>query len=137
MRALIVAFLTFSTFLTGCASKDIVIQPGAPVTFAPKYEKRGEYSFVIPSNFKLIEAESLVYDNGEIYRAFLVYKGEGFIQDIVKFLDINYEKSGWKKEPSVVGRDAVLAYSKDGQMIIIKIDYGVTNTYLRVILTKY
>lgn len=136
MKALAVAVVLFSIFLSGCASKDIVIQPGAPVTFTPKYEKRGEYNFVIPSNFKLIEAESFVYDNGEIYRALLTYKGEGFIQDIVKFLDMNYEKSGWKKEPSVVGRDAVLAYSKDGQIVILKIEYGVTNTYLRVLLTK-
>lgn len=136
MRTFVFAALVSSVFLAGCASKDIVIQPGAPVAFSPKYEKRGEYNFVIPSNFKLIEAESFVYDNGEIYRALLTYKGEGFIQDIVKFLDTSYEKSGWKKEPSVVGRDAVLAYSKDGQIVIIKIDYGVTNTYLRVLLTR-
>lgn len=136
MRFLMIGVFLLSILLSGCASKDIVIQPGAPVTFTPKYEKRGEYNFIIPSNFKLIEAESFIYDNGEIYRAFLIYKGEGFIQDIVKFLDMNYEKSGWKKEPSVVGRDAILAYSKDGQLVIIKIDYGVTNTYLRVLLTK-
>lgn len=137
MKKSIFTMLLLSTiFIFSCASNEIVIQPNAPLTFIPKQEKRGDYSFIMPSNFQLIESESFVYENGSIYRAYLLYKGEGFIQDLIKFFDTNLEKAGWKKESSIIGRDAVLAYSKEGQMIVMKISYGVTNTYIRVLLTR-
>ncbi|MCX7759910.1 MAG: hypothetical protein N2Z81_01875 [Hydrogenothermaceae bacterium] len=123
-------------FLFGCASNEIVIQPNAPVNFVAKQERRGDYNFIVPSNFYLVESESFIYENGPVYRAYLLYKGEGFIQDIVKFFDTNMEKAGWKKESATIGRDAVLAYSKEGQRIVIKISYGITNTYLKMLLTR-
>lgn len=130
-----IAFLA-STLLLSCSSKEIVIQPNAPLTFTAKRERRGDYNFVIPSNFQLVESESFIYEMGSTYRAYLLYKGEGFIQDLVKFFDSNMEKAGWKKDSAIIGRDAILAFSKEGQMIVIKINYGVTNTYLKVLLTK-
>lgn len=136
MRKTVLITLISSILIFGCASQDIVIQPNAPLTFVPKEEKRGDYSFIIPSNFQLIESESFIYENGPVYRAYLLYKGEGFIQDLIKFFDSNLEKGGWKRESSVVGRDAVIAYSKEGKMMVIKISYGVTNTYIRVLLTR-
>lgn len=136
MRKILLTTIIFSILLVSCASKEIVIQPNAPLTFIPKQEKRGDYNFIIPSNFQLVDSESFIYENGPVYRAYLLYKGEGFIQDLIKFFDTNLEKAGWKRESSIVGRDAILAYSKEGQMIVMKISYGVTNTYIRVLLTR-
>ncbi|MCX7738744.1 MAG: hypothetical protein N2Z80_04960 [Hydrogenothermaceae bacterium] len=134
-RILGMAILT-TTLLVGCSTKEIIIQPNAPLTFVAKQERRGDYSFVIPSNFQLVDSESFIYEIGSVYRAYLLYKGEGFVKDLLKFFDTNMEKSGWKKESVVIGRDAILAYSKEGQMIVLKISYGVTNTYIKVLLIK-
>lgn len=136
MKKVILTIFSFSLLLFSCASNEIVIQPNAPLTFIPKQEKKGDYSFVIPANFQLIESESFIYETGSVYRAYLLYKGEGFIQDLIRFFDTNLEKGGWKKESSIVGRDATLAYSKDNQMIVIKINYGITSTYIKVLLTR-
>lgn len=136
MKRILGTVILTTTLLVGCSTKEIVIQPNAPLTFVAKQEKRGDYSFVMPSNFQLVDSESFIYETGSVYRAYLLYKGEGFIQNLLKFFDTNMEKSGWKKESVVIGRDAILAYSKEGQMIILKISYGVTNTYVKVLLTK-
>lgn len=136
MKRILGTVILTTTLLVGCSTKEIVIQPNAPLTFVAKQEKRGDYSFVMPSNFQLVDSESFIYETGSVYRAYLLYKGEGFIQDLLKFFDTNMEKSGWKKESVVIGRDAILAYSKEGQMIVLKISYGVTNTYVKVLLTK-
>lgn len=136
MRKTLLFAMMSSMFFLGCASQEIVIQPNAPLTFIPKQERRGDYNLIMPSNFQVIDSESFIYENGSVYRAYLLYKGEGFIQDLIKFFDTNLEKAGWKKESSIIGRDAVLAYSKEGQMIVMKISYGVTNTYIRVLLTR-
>lgn len=129
-------FLSFILFLTSCTNNEIVIQPNAPITFVAKTERKGDYTFIIPANFQLIENESLVYENNNIYRAYLIYKGEGFIQDLVSFYDREMVKSGWKKLSALIGKDAILSYQKDNQIIVIKIVYGLTNTYLKMLLTR-
>lgn len=136
MGKIVMFFILGLFFISGCASNEIVIQPNAPVNFLTKQERRGDYSFIVPSNFYIVESESFIYENGPVYRAYLLYKGEGFIQDLVKFFDSNMEKTGWKKEFAAVGKDAILSYSKEGQRIVIKINYGITNTYLRMLLTR-
>ncbi len=126
----------FVMFLTSCASNEIVIQPNAPINFIAKTERKGDYTFIIPSNFQLIESESLIFESGHIYRAYLIYKGEGFIQDLANFFDREMPKNGWTKYSALVGRDALLSYKKDDQFIVIKIQYGLTNTYIKIILTR-
>ncbi|WP_297889245.1 lipoprotein [Sulfurihydrogenibium sp.] len=122
--------------LSSCASNEVVIQPNAPVSFIAKTERKGDYVFIVPSNFQLIESESLIFENIGIYRAYLIYKGEGFIQDLVNFFDREMPKNGWTKFSALVGRDALLSYKKDNQIIVIKIQYGLTNTYIKMILTR-
>ncbi|WP_299226007.1 hypothetical protein [Sulfurihydrogenibium sp.] len=137
MKKFIFSFgLLTSLILSSCASNEIVIQPNAPVSFVAKTERKGDYSFIIPSNFQLIENESLVFESENIYRAYLIYKGEGYIQDLVNFYDREMPKAGWKKISALIGKDAILAFQKDNQIIVIKIQYGLTNTYLRMLLTR-
>jgi len=128
--------LLTSLILSSCASNEIVIQPNAPVIFIAKTERKGDYSFIIPSNFQLIENESLVFENENVYRAYLIYKGEGYIQDLVNFYDREMSKAGWKKNSALIGKNAILAFQKDNQIIVIKIQYGLTNTYLKMLLTR-
>ena len=132
----VLALIGFIVFLTSCASNEVVIQPNAPINFIAKTERRGDYTFIVPSNFQLIESESLIFESGNVYRAYLIYKGEGFIQDLVNFFDREMPKNGWTKFSALVGRDALLSYKKDNQLIVIKIQYGLTNTYIKMILTR-
>jgi hypothetical protein len=137
MKKIIFLFgLLTSLILSSCASNEIVIQPNAPVSFVAKTERKGDYSFIIPSNFQLIENESLVFESENIYRAYLIYKGEGHIQDLVNFYDREMPKAGWRKISALIGKDAILAFQKNSQIIVIKIQYGLTNTYLRMLLTR-
>ncbi len=135
-KFLFLPLITFIAFISSCANNEIVIQPNAPITFVAKTERKGDYTFIIPANFQLIENESLIYENNNIYRAYLIYKGEGFIQDLVNFYDREMSKAGWKKLSALIGKDAILAYQKDNQIIVIKIMYGLTNTYLKMLLTR-
>ncbi|PMP77026.1 MAG: hypothetical protein C0178_03855 [Sulfurihydrogenibium sp.] len=132
----VLLLIGFIVFLTSCASNEVVIQPNAPINFIAKTERRGDYTFIVPSNFQLIESESLIFESGNVYRAYLIYKGEGFIQDLVNFFDREMPKNGWTKFSALVGRDALLSYKKDNQLIVIKIQYGLTNTYIKMILTR-
>ncbi|MGC9188731.1 MAG: hypothetical protein ACP5F0_05510 [Sulfurihydrogenibium sp.] len=132
----VLLLIGFIVFLTSCASNEVVIQPNAPINFIAKTERRGDYTFIVPSNFQLIESDSLIFESGNVYRAYLIYKGEGFIQDLVNFFDREMPKNGWTKFSALVGRDALLSYKKDNQLIVIKIQYGLTNTYIKMILTR-
>jgi hypothetical protein len=132
----ILLLIGFIVFLTSCASNEVIIQPNAPINFIAKTERRGDYTFIVPSNFQLIESESLIFESENVYRAYLIYKGEGFIQDLVNFFDREMPKNGWTKFSALVGRDALLSYKKDNQLIVIKIQYGLTNTYIKMILTR-
>jgi hypothetical protein len=137
MKKIIFLFgLLTSLILSSCASNEIVIQPNAPVSFVAKTERKGDYSFIIPSNFQLIENESLVFENENIYRAYLVYKGEGYIQDLINFYDKEMPKAGWRRISALIGKGAILTFQKDNQIIVIKIQYGLINTYLRMLLTR-
>jgi hypothetical protein len=137
MKKIIFLFgLLTSLILSSCASNEIVIQPNAPVSFVAKTERKGDYSFIIPSNFQLIENESLVFENENIYRAYLVYKGEGYIQDLINFYDKEMPKAGWRRISALIGKGAILTFQKDSQIIVIKIQYGLTSTYLRMLLTR-
>ncbi len=133
---LVFLFLSFIFLVASCANNEIVIQPNAPVTFVAKTERKGDYTFIIPANFQLIENESLIYENNNMYRSYLIYKGEGFIQDLVNFYDREMGKAGWKKLSALIGKDAILAYQKESQIVVIKIVYGLTNTYLKILLTR-
>ena len=135
-KLIFLSVLIMSFLLSSCASNQIVFQPNAPITFITKTERKGEYSFIIPSNFQLIENESLVFESGDIYRAYLIYKGEGYIQDLVNFYDKEMVKAGWKKISALIGKDAMLAFQKENLIIVIKIQYGLSNTYLRILLTR-
>ena len=128
--------ISFIAFLTSCASNEIVIQPNAPISFIAKTERKGDYTFIIPSNFQFLESESLIFEANGVYRAYLIYKGEGYIQDLVSFFDREMPKNGWTKFSALIGRDALLSYKKDNQLIVIKIQYGLTNTYIKMILTR-
>ncbi|ACN98843.1 putative lipoprotein [Sulfurihydrogenibium azorense Az-Fu1] len=132
----ILILISFIAFLTSCASNEIVIQPNAPINFIAKTERKGDYTFIIPSNFQFLESESLIFEGNGVYRAYLIYKGEGYIQDLVNFFDREMPKNGWTKFSALIGRDALLSYKKDNQLIVIKIQYGLTNTYIKMILTR-
>jgi hypothetical protein len=137
MKKVIFLFgLLTSLTLSSCASNEIVIQPNAPVSFVAKTERKGDYSFIVPSNFQLIENESIVFECENIYRAYLIYKGEGYIQDLVNFYDREMQKAGWRKISALIGKGAILAFQKNNQIIVIKIQYGLTNIYLRILLTR-
>lgn len=134
MKKIIVAgILTFATLVSSCSQVSFASKE--PVVFMAKTENKKDYQFVIPANFVLDEANSMIYDSSKYYRAYLIYKGQGNIVDLVDFFDKNMAKLGWQKESSLISKEAILAYSKEDKLVIIKIEYGLTETVIKILLT--
>jgi len=134
MKKIVLAgILTLATLVSSCSQVSFVSKE--PVVLMAKTENRKDYQFVIPANFVLDEANSMIYDSSKYYRAYLIYKGQGNIVDLVDFFDKNMTKLGWQKESSLIGKEAILAYSKEDKLVVIRIEYGLTDTFIRILLT--
>jgi len=106
-----------------------------PAKLEPITEKLGKYAFPIPSNFIRKDDLSMVYENKNIVRAYLVYVGRAKTQRLINFFDKYMSKSGWNKELFIAGEDTVLAYSRENQLIVIKIQQTFNSTILKILLT--
>jgi len=127
-------FISVIFIFAGCAQIQDKVNP-APSKFVPKTEKYGNYTFVVPANFKLKDEATLMYKSGNKVRAYLVYAGTGSIGKIVKFLDNNLMKLGWKKSSEVIGSSAVLVYKRNNQLLMVKIERIISGTYIKFMLT--
>ncbi len=129
--------IIFLAVLNGCSQISTVknLQLKEPAVLQPKTEKFGNYTFVIPVNFQLKEDLSVVYEDDGIYRAYLVFIGKSSINKLINFFDKYMSKAGWKKEGSLVGEEAIVAYSRNGQLIIFKIQEILGLTYIKTLLT--
>ena len=124
-----------SVFLFSCGSIEKLTEK-APTTLEPKTEKKGLYTYVIPANFIFQEDKSLIYEKGKDVRAYVVYTGKARLKDLVEFFDEYLYKLGWVKESKLVGEEAILAYSRNDQLLVIKIEPKFATTYIKMLLTK-
>ncbi|HIQ24645.1 MAG TPA: hypothetical protein EYH43_01505 [Persephonella sp.] len=106
------------------------------IKFVPKTEKYGNYTFVIPANFKLKEESSFIYENNGVVRAYLVYTGLGDKKKLEKFFDEYLPEQGWKKITSLYGDIVVLGYERGSQLLLIKIDKSLNLNIVKIMLTK-
>ncbi len=123
--------------LSSCSQISTVknLQLKEPAVLQPKTEKFGNYTFIMPVNFQLKEDLSVVYEDDGVYRAYLVFVGKSSINKLINFFDKYMSKAGWKKESSLVGEEAIVAYSRNGQLIIFKIQEILGLTYVKTLLT--
>ena len=133
MKKLLI-LITAPFLLLSCAQVQDAVNP-APKKFIAKTERFGNFTFVVPANFKLKEEASLIYKKGNSVRAYLVYSGSGSIAKISKFLDENLSKLGWKKSSELIGPAAVLVYKRNGQALVIKVERILAGTYIKMLLT--
>jgi len=135
-RAIFMAMLVIaSTLFYSCT--DYVGNLGKKnVKFVPKTEKHGNFTFVIPANFKLKEESSFIYENNGIVRAYLVYTGVGDKKKLEKFFDQYLSEQGWKKITSLYGDIVVLGYERGSQLLLIKIDRSLNLNIVKIMLTK-
>ena len=106
-----------------------------PQVLQPFTVKYGDYVFPVPSNFSLKPDLSMIYENKGLVRAYLVYVGKASTAKLLYFFDKYMPKNGWKKELFVAGEETTVAYSRDRQLIVIKIKQGLGGTVLRILLT--
>lgn len=111
------------------------------INFVPKTEKYGNYTFVIPANFKLKEEssfiyENFIYENNGIVRAYLVYTGLGDKKKLEKFFDEYLSEQGWRKITSLYGDVVVLGYERGSQLLLMKIDKSLNLKIVKIMLTK-
>ncbi|NPA51758.1 MAG: hypothetical protein GXO22_02560 [Aquificae bacterium] len=129
----LIAFI--SVFIFSCG-KVAEITEKPPTTLEPKTEKKGLYTYVVPANFIFEEEKSLIYEKGKDVRAYVVYTGKARLKDLVEFFDEYLYKLGWEKESKLVGEEAILAYSRNEQLIVIKIEPKFATTHIKMLLTK-
>ncbi len=134
MRKIILIFGSILFVLTGCAQVQTITSK-EPVQFVAKTENLGKYSFVVPANFKFKENYSFIFENNGDVRAYLIYMGKGSVAKLVDFFEKNMPKKGWTPDVSLVGKTAVLSYTKGNKLIIMKIEPHMGFTYLKVMLT--
>ena len=127
--------LVFGSFSYSCSEYMDTIGK-KDVKFVPKTEKYGDYTFVVPANFKLKEESSFIYENNGILRAYLVYTGLGDKKKLEKFFDENLSQLGWKKVTSLYGDVTVLGYERGNQLLLIKIDKSLNLNIVKIMLTK-
>ncbi len=106
-----------------------------PAKLEPYTERIGNYVFAVPSNFQRKDDLSMIYENKGTVRAYLVYVGKASTPRLVSFFEKYMKKNGWKKELFIAGEDTVLAFSRDGQLIVFKIQQEFNSTLLKVLLT--
>ncbi len=106
-----------------------------PATLQPYTEKIGNYTFPIPSNFSRKDDLSMLYENKDVIRAYLVYVGKASTQKLVNFFEKYMRKNGWTKELFISGKDTVISYSRNRQLIVFKIQQTFSGTILKVLLT--
>ncbi len=107
-----------------------------PAVLEPKTEKFGNYTFVVPANFELKDDLSVIYEDDGIYRGYIVFIGKASFDKLLRFFDKYMAKIGWKKDSVLVGGDAaIVAYSKDSQLIIFKIQNILGLTYIKTLLS--
>ena len=104
------------------------------VKFVPKTERIGDYTYVIPANFEFLTKPSLIYQDDGITRAYVVYRGVGNLGKLIKFLDTNLKKLGWKKRTAITGDVVLISYERNGQLLIIKPETSLNLIYLRMLL---
>ncbi len=130
MLAFLVVFsLTFTScveYVQAVGKKD--------VKFVPKTERIGDYSFVVPANFEFLPKPSLIYQDNGVTRAYVVYRGVGNLGKLIKFLDVNLKKLGWKKRTAITGDVVLLSYERNGQLLIVKPETSLNLIYLRMLL---
>ncbi len=136
MRFLKLLFLPIVAVIFFSCGKVEMMTEKAPSTLEPKTEKKGLYTYVIPANFIFEEEKSLVYEKGKDVRAYLVYTGKARVKDLVEFFDEYLYKLGWTKEAKLLGEEAILAYKRDDQLLVIKIESRFNITYIKMLLTK-
>ncbi len=136
MKKIFVGFMAiFAILMTGCSEISTMTQK-EPVVLTPKTVKKGEFTFVIPANFVLEENKSLIYEIKKQIRAYLVYTGKGSLDDLVTFFNEYLYKLGWNRESKLVGEEAILAYSRNDQLIVIRIRPKFQITQVEFMLTK-
>lgn len=122
-------------FSAGCTINTQNAFSKEPQKLQPFTEKVGNYVFAIPSNFTRKDDLSMIYENKGTVRAYLVYVGKASTQKLISFFEKYMRKNGWQKELFVAGEDTVVAYSRDNQLIVFKIQQSLTGTMLKVLLT--
>ncbi len=135
---LITLISLISAELTGCSQIQTVknLKLKEPAVLEPKTERFGNYTFVIPANFELKEDLSVIYEEDNIYRGYVVFIGKASIDKLLRFFDKYMIKMGWKKESVLASGDtAVVAYSKGDQLIIFKIQDILGITYIKTLLS--
>jgi len=134
----IFTLVSYLPFIIGCSQLQTMknLKLKEPTVLEPKTEKFGDYSFVIPMNFKIKEDLSVIYADDGIYRGYIVFVGKASTSKLLKFFDTYMPKAGWKKESVLVGGEAaILAYSKGSKLIIFKIQEILGLTYIKTLLT--
>ncbi|WP_456383462.1 hypothetical protein [Persephonella sp.] len=121
-------------FFTGCAGTTVKLGK-EPARLEPFTERIGDYVFPVPSNFQRKDDLSMIYENKNTVRAYLVYIGRASTQKLVAFFDKYMKKNGWEKELFITGEDTVVAYSRGKQLIVFKIQQTFNGTVLKVLLT--
>ncbi len=136
MRNIKLLFLPLVAVILFSCGKVQMMTEKAPTTLEPKTEKKGLYTYVVPANFIFEEDRSLIYEKGKDVRAYLVYTGKARVKDLVEFFDEYLYKLGWTKEAKLLGEEAILAYKRDSQLLVIKIEPKFNITYIKMLLTK-
>ncbi len=136
MKKLLITLLPFVIAILFSCGKVADITEKPPTTLEPKTEKKGLYTYVVPANFIFEEDKSLIYEKGKDVRAYVVYTGKARLKDLVEFFDEYLYKLGWEKESKLVGEEAILAYSRKEQLIVIKIEPKFATTHIKMLLTK-
>ncbi|WP_051654235.1 hypothetical protein [Persephonella sp. KM09-Lau-8] len=129
------SFVVVAFLLAGCNVNTQNAFSKEPKVLQPFTVKYGNYVFPVPSNFSLKQDLSMIYENEGIVRAYLVYVGKASTSKLLYFFDKYMPKNGWKKELFVAGEETTVAYSRDRQLIVIKIKQGFGGTVLRILLT--
>ena len=128
-------FIMFFMLITGCSINTQNAFSKEPVKLQPYTEKIGNYTFPIPSNFTKKEDMSMLYENKDVVRAYLVYVGKASTQKLINFFEKYMRENGWAKELFVAGKNTVIAYSRDKQLIVFNIQQTFNGTILKVLLT--
>jgi len=135
-KYLFITLLMFTAFLVNGCTEYVSGLGKKDIKFVPKTQKFGDYTFVVPANFKLKEESSFIYENEGIVRAYLIYTGVGDKNKLIKFLTENLSKQGWKKTASLHGDVSILAFERGSQLLLIKIEKSLNLIIMKVMLTK-
>jgi hypothetical protein len=123
IRGLLVSFLVFSVFISGCATF------GGRSSKRDDFEKQLEVSALlkfddipVPSGFKFIAVESFAFQTDEIRVGLLKYTGRVSAEETSVFYKEHMPLYNWKPVNFIEYERRVLNFEKDNQSAVITID---------------